>query len=225
MPLVPILPASLLLPTRLDLLQIELAMLYPSQKDTERRLSTYLDVYASVVPDMIQDGSIDPSTMTKKALADLFKAVNESTALEVVQKKLSAKFEEGKAVGGAICELLRPDFARATKWKDAQAIAMGALKSTFGPKSFERIWTEYRPAAHWWAAFQHRVDWGHNSVFPCAVEDLPRLIGWADYFLDRGAQFQMGGGARRTLLDPATAWRVSEEVIAALPPDLAEKVS
>lgn len=201
--IIPLDPHCIDNPVRLDLVALEGHMLWPADKKMrdEAMRSSAVEFYKHY-----------SSTLPATLLRDLVELAAGSIPIREIHNNVKAPFVHGIIAGRILRHLVSAVAADKQSDQASMKWIIGSLSTEYypefrlSPKTIENsLWPNYRPVAHFWAAYVDFAVSRRDPVFPCRLDRLPEFLGAAKAFGDAGETMQ-------TYRSPGPILRASETV-------------
>jgi hypothetical protein len=190
-------------PSRLDVGIVEAIMLWPDDKDGKFRDALNLR-------HRIKMGEL--GLLASEELEEAAKRLDELPRYDDVLKQVrEGKFERGNDAGIILFSLVQNSFAGDLKLSLTEAkfrVRKKAFKQPMSASSMERIWKDYLPVVHLWAAWIHRKFDDLSEPFPCSVANFGNFLATAEWYADLGTSIKPPQSPNGTILQPERLIRV-----------------
>jgi hypothetical protein len=195
-------------PSQLDVGVVETIMLWPDDKD--RKFRHALNLRHEIK--MGELGGLPPEELEKVAQR-LDELPRYTDVLKEVKK---GKYDHGTAAGIILYSLVKNNFDGDLKLSLTEAkrrVQKNAFKSPKSTSSIERIWKDYLPVAHLWAAWIHRKFVNLSEPFPCRASSLGSFLATAEWYADWGTSIKLSQSPSGVILQAERLIRVPQGLI------------
>jgi hypothetical protein len=194
-------------PSRLDVGFVEAIMLWPDDKDRKFR-------DALTLRHGIKTGEL--GGLLPEELENAMQILDELGRYEDVLKEVrNTKFDRGKAAGIILYRLVQNNFSGDLKFglTEVKRRVQKTFKPPISPSSMERIWKDYLPVAHLWAAWLHRKFDNLSEPFPCSVANLGNFLARAEWYADWGTSIKLSQSPNGAILQAERLIRAPQGLI------------
>lgn len=202
-------------PQRTDLIDVEVLMLWPDDRDMQTE---------GVRTALVAAGLERPKLLNRDELLALAKQAADATRLSQIHDQVArhgGPFVKGLVASEILFFALQRTATNAAVRDRAMKRIMEDVANGFASiwpisaKTIEtHVWPFYRRVAHFWVAFRWlKEDHGCEYPFPCAVSDLSLFLGIAEAFRQRGEATKVHPQAPGTVLTPGECIQASSELV------------
>jgi hypothetical protein len=191
-------PDCLERPNRLDVETVEATMLWPDDKDRQFRDALHARHQIKVGELLSEDlESVAQSLDVLPRYTDIKKDVKDR------------RFKSGRIAGLRLYILVKTNLEGDIKLGIKEVDRRLQKSFKISATQIKRIWREFQPVAHLWAAVVYRAFHDQeNKTFPCKAKNLAEFLALAEWFADLGTSIKPAQSPSGTILQAEKSIRV-----------------
>lgn len=181
--------------SQLDVLTLEVYMLYPDDELARQRARTttgleFVKRHRDLLPDDF--------------LADLFSTAFDADSLQTLQEQSRNPYAGGIIAGSILHHALGTTLESATGNSVSYAVTelTRRLRTGYSKPTIYALWRKFKKVSHYWAAYvSERMSKKGSAAFPCRADSLPHFLAVAEAFRELGQTSRAWKSPKTTILD------------------------